>query len=305
MSILMVGSVALDSVKTPFGEANDALGGSAVHAALAARRFAPVDIVGVVGEDFPAAHIRLLEERGIGLEGLEVVAGGKTFRWGGTYFEDINRRETRFTELNVFESFRPQVGEKAAGAPYVFLANIDPELQLEVLGQCRAPKLTMLDTMNLWIDIRRDALVEAIRRVDIVLMNDEEARQFAGTLSLEKAAQALLGLGCKRAIVKKGEHGCLMFSRDGFFAAPALPLAKVVDPTGAGDTFAGGFVGWLAKQGDTSEAAARQAVVAGTALASFCVEDFSVHRVAALDGAELSGRVRRVLDAISCPPFSL
>jgi sugar/nucleoside kinase (ribokinase family) len=301
MSVLMVGSVALDSVRTPYGSAEDALGGSAVHAALAARQFSPVEIVGVVGEDFPKKHIAMLRRKDIGLDGLEIVKGGETFRWGGTYFEDINQRETRFTELNVFETFRPQISPAAQKAKFVFLANIDPELQLQVLDQCKSPKLVVLDTMNLWINIQRDALTEAIRRCDIILMNDEEARQFAGTQSLEQAARKLLKLGCKRAIIKKGEHGCLMFSGKGFFAAPALPLAKVIDPTGAGDTFAGGFIGYLAKSGSLSDASMRQAILAGTALASFCVEDFSVRKISRLKPADFRARVRQLAKAIACP----
>jgi len=305
MSILMVGSVALDSVQTPHGSAHEALGGSAVYASLSARQFAPVELVGVVGQDFPKEHIRLLRRHGIGLDGLEIVNGGRTFRWGGKYLDNINQRETLFTELGVFENFRPRVPARAAQLPYVFLANIDPQLQLRVLDQCRKPRLVLLDTMNLWIDIRRAALEEALRRVDIILMNEEEALQFAAATSIERAAKALLGFGCKRAIIKKGEHGCLMFSKNGFFAAPALPLPEVVDPTGAGDTFAGGFIGCLAQSGSLSEAAMRQAVVVGTALASFCVEGFGVSQVARLKRQDLRRRIRQLCSAISCPPVRI
>ncbi|MCX7011400.1 MAG: PfkB family carbohydrate kinase [Candidatus Sumerlaeota bacterium] len=305
MSILMVGSVALDSVRTPRGSVEDALGGSATHGALAARQFAPVEIVGVVGEDFPRRHINLLKRCGVGLTGLEVVKGGKTFRWGGRYFDDINQRETLFTDLGVFENFRPKIPAEAAALPYVFLANIDPELQLQVLKQCRRPKLVLLDTMNLWIDIRREALEEVLRRVDLILMNNEEACQFARTTSVERAAQTLLEYGVRRAIIKKGEHGCLMFSRQGFFAAPALPLADVVDPTGAGDTFAGGFLGYVAKKNSLTDDVMRQAVVVGTAMASFCVQGFGVERVASLKREDLRERVKQVAAAMACPPVRI
>lgn len=303
MSILMVGSVALDSVESPCGNLDDGLGGSAVYAALAASMLAPVEIVGVVGNDFPRRHIKLLEKHGIGIEGLEIVKTGKTFRWGGRYLSDINLRETLFTELNVFETFAPKIPPALAKLPFVFLANIDPVLQLQVLEQCRRPRLAMLDTMNLWIDIRREALEEALRKVDIVLMNDEEARMFADVLSLERAAKIILSYGPKRVIIKKGEHGSMLFSKKGFFSAPGLPLSRVVDPTGAGDTFAGGLIGYLAKAGTVSDAAVRQAMLVGTALASFCVEDFSVKRLAKLKKEDLRARLKMAAGAIACPAF--
>ena len=236
---------------------------------------------------------------------MEIVKGGETVRWGGTYFEDINQRETRFTELIVFETFRPKISADAQIAKFVFLANINPDLQLQVLDQCRSARLVVLDTMNLWINIQRDALTEAIRRCDIIMMNDEEARQFAETQSLEQAARKLLKLGCKRAIIKKGEHGCLMFSEKGFFAAPALPIARVKDPTGAGDTFAGGFIGYLARHGSLSDASMRQAILAGTALASFCVEDFSVRKIARLKKPDLRARARQLSKSIACPAIQV
>ncbi len=303
MSILMVGSVALDTVETPCGKVEDGLGGSAVHASLAASHLAPVEVVGVVGSDFPKRHIKLLEKAGIGTQGLEIVKGGCTFRWGGRYFTDINQRETLFTELGCFETFRPKVPPTLARLPYVFLANIDPVLQLQVLDQCKKPKLVMLDTMNLWIDIRREALIETLRRVDVVLLNDEEARQLADVISLEKAAKIILNYGVKRVIIKKGEHGAIMFSSKGFFAAPGLPLGRVVDPTGAGDTFAGGLIGYLARTGATDEKAMRQAMLVGTALASCCVEDFSVRRVSKLKKEDFRKRLKMATSAIACPAF--
>lgn len=305
MSILMVGSVALDTVESPCGKVEDGLGGSAVYASLAAAQLAPVEIVAVVGDDFPKRHIKLLKTRGIGVQGLEVVKGGKTFRWGGRYFTDINQRETLFTELNVFEEFAPKIPGPVAGLPYVFLANIDPELQLQVLSQCRKPKFVMLDTMNLWIDIRREALAEAIRRVDVLLMNDEEARMFADTISLEKAARKILSYGLKRVIIKKGEHGSMMFAKNGFFSAPGLPLSRVVDPTGAGDTFAGGLIGYLARAGKVNDVTLRQAMLVGTAMASCCVEDFSVRRLVKMKPEEFRKRLKLAQQAITCPPVKV
>ncbi len=305
MSILMVGSVALDSVESPCGKVEDGLGGSAVYGALAASYLAPVEIVAVVGDDFPKRHIKLLKSKKIGVQGLEVVKGGKTFRWGGRYFTDINQRETLFTQLNVFEEFSPKIPAPVANLPYVFLANIDPVLKLEVLNQCRKSRLVVLDTMNLWIDIRREALEEAMRRVDIMMMNDEEARMFADCLSLEKAAKYILKFGVKRVIIKKGEHGSMMFSKNGFFSAPGLPLSRVVDPTGAGDTFAGGLIGYLARSKKLTDDALRQAMLVGTAMASSCVEDFSVKRVAKLKPEDLRKRLKLVQQAMACPAFRI
>jgi len=289
--VLIVGSVAIDSVRTPLGEREAALGGAATFSATAASFFAPVDLVGVVGEDFPEEHLAFLEGRGINLEGLQR-APGKTFHWRGYYDYDVNQAHTLATHLNVFEHFRPVIPASYRRAEYVFLANIDPELQLEVLEQVERPKLTFCDTMNFWIEGKREALLEVLKRVDVVFMNDAEARELCGTFSLVRAGRQLLDLGPRAAIVKKGEHGAVLFTREGHFSAPSYPLEEVRDPTGAGDTFAGGFIGYVAHRDDPSEPNLRRAVVHGSVLASFNVEDFSLDRLRTLTQAEIRERYR-------------
>jgi sugar/nucleoside kinase (ribokinase family) len=296
--VLIVGSVALDDVKTPFGEEKAILGGSAVYGSISASCLAPVDIVGVAGEDFPSDCVERLNRRGVDTRGLQIVPGGKTFRWGGRYAGDMDEAETDYTALNVFESFRPAIPDAYREDEIVFLANIDPELQLAVLDQVRRPKIVMCDTMNFWIQSKRDALIEVLKRVNIALMNAGEARQLFGTNSLPEAGAKLLELGLQRAIVKKGEHGVLMFSPDGFFASPAMPLERVLDPTGAGDSFAGGFAGYLARNGSVREPSLRQGIVVGSALASFVVEDFSTRRLERVSPAELEERCRRLTGAM-------
>ncbi|MBN1867768.1 sugar kinase [Candidatus Sumerlaeota bacterium] len=293
MSLLIVGSIALDTVHTPYGKVEDAVGGSAVYGAYAASRFTPVSIVGVVGDDFPARELRSLRRCGVDLEGLERVKKGKTFRWGGRYFEDINQRETLYTELNVFSDFAPKLPDSYRRIPNVFLANIDPDLQLDVLRQVAKPRLVVCDTMNLWIDIKRPSLLRLLKKIDCLLLNDEEARMLGDSASLTRAALKLRRRGIERIVVKKGEHGCTMFGPEGVFGAPALPLAAVKDPTGAGDTFAGGMLGYLCGRA-LSEANWRKAIVAGTALASFCVEDFSTRRLRRLDPKTLARRCDEV-----------
>ncbi|HVP15497.1 MAG TPA: PfkB family carbohydrate kinase, partial [Terriglobales bacterium] len=243
--ILVVGSVALDSVRTPYGEAVEALGGSASYFSLSAAHFSPVSIVAVVGEDFPGEHRTLLESRRIDLSGLETAAG-RTFRWRGEYGPELTHAHTLETQLNVFSRFHPHLDERHRDCPFVFLANIDPELQLEVLRQTRKPRLTLSDTMNYWIARKPELVLEVLRRVDVALLNEEEARALAGESILVRAADRLLEQGAKAVIIKKGEHGALMFTDGACFSAPAYPLEKLVDPTGAGDSFAGGFIGWLA-----------------------------------------------------------
>ncbi|MFP4381469.1 MAG: PfkB family carbohydrate kinase [Candidatus Sumerlaeia bacterium] len=296
MSLLIVGSIALDSVETPTGSTEDALGGSAVYGSYAASLFTKPHIVGVVGDDFPKREITNLKKKGVETEGLEVVPDGKTFRWGGRYFEDINQRETLFTALNVFEHFEPKLPESYREISNVFLANIDPDLQLDVLSQIKKPRLVVADTMNLWIDIKHDSLLKLLKKIDVLLLNDEEARMLADTLSLPKAAAKLLGMGVERLLIKKGEHGCVMFSKDGVFASPALALPKVQDPTGAGDTFAGGMLGWLASRRTLNEANWRKAILVGTAMASFCVEDFSVKKLRNVKFEALKNRVETLRD---------
>lgn len=291
--LLIVGSIALDSVRTPFGEVKEALGGSATYSSYAASFFAPsVRLVGVVGEDFPKEHIKLLKDRGIHVEGLQVAAG-KTFRWAGAYEYDLNEAHTLATHLNVFETFKPAIPASYKKTDFVFLANIDPELQLSVLDQVEKPKLVACDTMNLWIKIKQDALRRVLKRVDFLFINDGEARQFANTPSLIRAGRVLQSWGPQYVVIKKGEHGALLFGKNTFFAAPAFPLEEVYDPTGAGDTFAGGFFGYLAKHGgDISEPMLRRAVVFGTAMASFTVEQFSLERLKTLSDDQLAARVR-------------
>jgi sugar/nucleoside kinase (ribokinase family) len=293
MGVIVVGSVALDSVKTPFGEVRDALGGAATFFSVAASYFTDVAVVAVVGEDFPAEHLHFLQGRGIDTSGL-CVEPGKTFRWAGAYGYDLNDRDTIDTELNVFEKFRPKIPENLAQVDYVFLANIDPELQRLVLDQVESPKLVACDTMNYWIERKREELLTTISKVDVMIINDAECRELAGEPNLIKASHRVLRMGPDAVIVKKGEHGALMFKGDSFFSAPAFPCESVYDPTGAGDAFAGGFMGHLAKTGDASDANIRRAVIYGTVMASFCVEQFSVNGMASLTGDDIETRFLRL-----------
>ncbi len=291
MGVLVVGSIALDSVKTPFGVAENVLGGSASYFATAASFFSDVSLVGVVGEDFPAEAIALFRERDIDLDGLERVSG-KTFRWQGEYRYDLNEAITLETQLNVFEHFRPKLPQRYRDSPYVFLANIDPELQLEVLGQVTRPRLVACDTMNYWIERKGAALKKVLQGVDLLTINEGEARQLAQEPNIVRAARAILGMGPKTVIVKRGEYGALMFNEATTFFAPAYPLENVYDPTGAGDTFAGGFMGYLANVDATSEEAMRQAIIMGSTMASFNVESFSLERLKSLAYAEIRDRFR-------------
>jgi sugar/nucleoside kinase (ribokinase family) len=299
MSILVVGSVAYDTVETPFGKAERVLGGSASFFAVAASFFVPVNLVGVVGEDFGEAQLAAFRGRDIDLEGLERVPG-KTFHWQGRYSFDLNARETVCTELNAFETFKPKIPARYRRSEHVFLGNIDPVLQREVLDQVERPKLVACDTMNFWIEGKPDELRNTLARVDVLLINDAEARQLSGEWNVVKAARAIRAMGPRVLVVKKGEHGVLMFTEGEAFAAPAYPLEEVFDPTGAGDTFAGGFVGYLAAQmggapgtGPRDEGAAlRRAVIMGSTLASFSVEAFSLDRLLRLTRAEIDARFR-------------
>lgn len=288
-SVLIVGSVAMDNVKTPFGEVKDALGGAAVYSSVAASYFAPIRLVGVVGSDFPKKHMQFLAARGIDLAGLQSMPG-KTFRWSGYYGFDLNQAHTLDTQLNVFQHFRPDIPEDYRESKYVFLANIDPDLQLQVLDQVKNPTLTVCDTMNFWIEYKKDSLLEVLKRVDVVFMNDAEVRQLCGTFSLVKAAHQIRELGPSVVIVKKGEHGAVMVSDGTYFAAPSYPLEEVIDPTGAGDSFAGGFIGYVASTDDISEGNLRKATVYGSTLASFNVQDFSLKRLSSLTLKDISAR---------------
>jgi sugar/nucleoside kinase (ribokinase family) len=288
--LLVVGSVALDTVETSQGKRDEILGGAASFSCYAASFFAPTRLVGVVGTDFPKAHEDFLGGHGIDLGGLERVPG-RTFRWAGRYATDFNTRTTLDTQLNVFETFKPKLPVAWSESPYVFLANIDPVLQLEVLTQVKQPRFSACDTMNFWISSKRAELLRVLERVDMLLLNDEEARQLSGLSSLPAAAKAISLLGPKAVVIKRGDAGALLFQGDDVFAAPAFPLDNVVDPTGAGDSFAGGCMGYLARTGDTSPSAVRAALVAGTVLASFCVEDFSLDRFRTLDAAAIRARI--------------
>ncbi len=281
MSVLIVGSIALDDIKTPIEEHQNLLGGSASYGAVAASFFSPVNLVGIVGTDFPKEHMELFQSKQIDLSGLQVVEG-QTFRWSGEYMWDLNTRETRSIALNVFEHFSPVLPENYKDTPIVLLANIAPELQHHVLDQVRLPRFVIADTMDLWINIAKDRLVELLARVHMLILNDGEARQLTGETSLIRAGNMLRGMGPEYVAVKKGEHGCLLFGPDGqFFSCPAYPLEDIHDPTGAGDTFAGGLAGYLAKAdgGEVTFDALRKAVVYGSALASYNVEAFSLERL--------------------------
>lgn len=287
--VLTVGSVAFDSIRTPFGEVSRVVGGAATFFSIAASFFSDVRLVAVVGEDFGERHMQVFGGRRIDLEGLQRVPGD-TFRWKGEYKLDLNTRETIYTHLNVFEDFSPRVPERFRSTPIVFLANIHPALQIEVLDQMEAPRFVALDTMNYWIDGTPSELGQVLRRVDAVVINDEEARQLSGNANLVKAAREIRAMGPRRVIIKRGEHGLLMTRGDGFFAAPGLPLEEVCDPTGAGDTFAGGFIGYLAAADDLSDDAVTRAAVCGSAMASLSVEDFGLGRLLSLTDEDIRAR---------------
>jgi sugar/nucleoside kinase (ribokinase family) len=288
MSLLVVGSIALDSVETPFGSREEVLGGSATYFSTAASFFGPVRLVAVVGEDFPEEHVRLLEARGVDTTGL-VRAAGRTFRWKGRYEFDLNQAHTLDTQLNVFADFQPRLPAAHRDSEFVFLGNIDPDLQRSVLDQVRSPRFVACDTMNFWIASKRASLLETLERVDLLFVNDAEVRQLAGESNVVVAARKVLGMGPKAVVVKRGEHGALFFSGREVFAASAYPLESVFDPTGAGDSFAGGFMGYLARHG-AQHGVLRRAIVLGGVLASFAVEEFSLERLKRLTSAEIRAR---------------
>ncbi|MGA3169403.1 MAG: PfkB family carbohydrate kinase [Chthoniobacteraceae bacterium] len=291
MPVLVVGSIALDTVKTPVAEHADLLGGSASYGAVSASFFTGVNLVGVVGDDFPKEHIEYFASRKIDLAGLQIVKG-RTFRWSGEYHWDLNTRDTRSVELNVFEHFTPTLAPGYASTPYVLLANIAPALQHHVLDQMERPRFVIADTMDLWINIAKAELVSLLGRVDMLILNDGEARQLTGVTSLIRAGREIRALGPRYVAVKKGEHGCLLFGPEGFFSCPAYPLEDIHDPTGAGDTFAGGLAGCLASQdhGEVTFDDLRQAVVYGSVMASFNVEAFSLERLRTLTQGEIAER---------------
>lgn len=297
MGLLVVGSVAIDSVETPFGKVEEALGGSAVYISIAASYFtAPIRLVGVVGGDFSKAHMQILEERDIDLEGLQVIKEGKTFRWGGKYHYDLNVRDSLYTNLNVFEKFDPTIPTGFKKSAYVCLGNIDPVLQRKVLSRINKPRLVVGDTMNYWIEHKPKELAETLKVMDVLVLNDSEARLLTNEPNLIKSARRIITMGPKAVIIKKGEHGALLVTGETIFSAPAYPLENIYDPTGAGDAFAGGFVGWLARTDDLSPENLKRAVIYGSTLASFCVEKFSVEGLRDLAYLHIQDRYRSFMN---------
>lgn len=293
-----MGSVAFDSVKTPFGEVDEAIGGSATYFSAAASFFAPVDIVAVVGRDFPHEALEFLSRRQVDLSGLKT-ADGRTFRWAGQYEPNMNDRRTLDTQLNVFADFRPVLSDQHKARPFVFLANIDPELQASVLDQVTGPRLVICDTMDFWIGGKKESLLKTMARVDVLILNDGEARQLVGDHNLARAAHKILEAGPRAVVIKRGEHGATLVTKDTYFSVPAFPVLSVTDPTGAGDSFAGGFVGCLAKSEDLSDNGMKKAMIYGSVLASFNVEDFSTRRLEILMDHEIEQRREQFLDMIS------
>lgn len=294
MSIVVTGSVAFDSITTPFGSVEKALGGAATYFSVAASHFAPVRLVAIVGEDFDEDQMRIFEGRAIDLSGLERVEGGRTFHWTGEYGYDLNVAHTKDTQLNVFADFSPRLPDSFRQSDFVFLANIDPGLQLDVLSQVESPTLVALDTMNYWIESARDALLEVVSKVDLVVINEGEVRQLTEEVNLIRGARKILAMGPTWVVIKQGEYGSLMVTADQIFAAPAYPLEDVFDPTGAGDSFAGGMIGYLASSGKVSDERMRQAIVMGSVVASFTVEKFSLDRLAEVTREELNDRYRKI-----------
>jgi sugar/nucleoside kinase (ribokinase family) len=300
--LLVVGSVAFDSVQTPFGKVQEVLGGSATYFSYSASFFTTVRLVAAVGSDFPDQHVRFLKDRGVNVSDLMTVPGGRTFRWTGEYGFDLNEARTLDTQLNVLADFKPALSSDARRTPFLFLANIDPELQLEVVKQMAArPRLIALDTMNFWIQGKRDALLRVLREVDVVTINEGEARQLAGEANLIKAARGIRSMGPRTVVVKRGEYGALMLAEDGFFVVPAYPLESVYDPTGAGDTFAGGFIGYLASQDAVDALTIRRGLVYGSVMASFTVEDFSLNRLSRLKQPEIAERYAAFHELVRLP----
>jgi len=301
MSLIIIGTVAFDAIETPFGKTDKIVGGAATYAGLAASYFYnKVKIVAVVGDDFHKEDIERFNNHGIDTEGLQVKEGGKSFFWSGRYHNDMNSRDTLVTELNVLADFDPVIPESYQDCEYLMLGNLTPQVQQTVIKRLKnRPKLIVMDTMNFWMDIAMDDLLETIKLVDVLTINDAEARQLSGEYSLVKAARKILTMGPKYLIIKKGEHGALLFHEDQIFSAPALPLAEVFDPTGAGDTFAGGFIGYMAKVGTINFNNMKNAIIYGSALASFCVEKFGTERILNLKGEEIAARIKEFVNLSS------
>ncbi len=300
MSILVVGTVAFDAIETPFGKTDKIVGGAATYICLSSSFFAKnLNLVSVVGDDFPSEAIQMLKNKSVDIDGLQIKKGEKTFFWSGKYHNDMNTRDTLDTQLNVLENFNPIVPEKYQESEFLMLGNLMPSVQKQVLSQMKKrPKLVVLDTMNFWMDLFMDDLKEALKEVDVLTINDEEARQLSGEYSLVKAAKIILAMGPKYLIIKKGEHGALLFNDDEVFFAPALPLEEVFDPTGAGDSFAGGFIGYLAKTNDISFENMKRAVINGSAMASFCVEKFGTQKLTEITQTDVSERINEFVKLV-------
>ncbi|HHH50598.1 MAG TPA: sugar kinase [Saprospiraceae bacterium] len=300
MSLVTIGTVAFDSIETPYGKVDRVVGGACTYISLAASYFTkPIQLVAVVGDDFPESELKYMKKRGIDLEGLQIKEGEKSFFWAGKYHDNMNKRDTLATELNVLADFNPILPESYKRAKYVMLGNLQPEVQMKVIKQMKKrPKLVVLDTMNFWMDVAMKPLKKVLKHVDVLTINDEEARQLSGEYSLVKAAKIIHKMGPKFLIVKKGEHGALLFQGDKLFFAPALPLAQVFDPTGAGDTFAGGFIGYLAKTDNISFENMKRAIIYGSTMASFCVEEFSINRLKRLKASEVKKRVKQFVKLV-------
>ncbi|MBU1121487.1 MAG: PfkB family carbohydrate kinase [Candidatus Omnitrophota bacterium] len=297
MSVLVVGSVALDTIKTPLGECCRVLGGSATYSSVSASFFSGVNLVAVVGGDFPKEHIDLLKKRDVCLKGLDIKQDGKTFSWEGEYSKDFSDPKTIATHLNVFSEFNPKIPREYKNAEYLFLANIDPVIQKAVLNQIEKPKLVVCDTMNYWIENKRQDLIDLLKNIDVFLLNESEARQLSGETVIIKAARAITKMGPKKIIIKKGEHGSIFFSDGSVFCVPAYLLESVFDPTGAGDTFAGGFIGYLAKNDKIDDETIRKAIVYGSIMATFAVEDFSLRKLGNINEADISRRFEKFKSA--------
>ncbi|MBA4167351.1 MAG: bifunctional hydroxymethylpyrimidine kinase/phosphomethylpyrimidine kinase [Chitinophagaceae bacterium] len=301
MSLIVVGSMAFDAIETPFGKIDRIVGGSATYVAYTASNFIrPIQQVSIIGEDFPEEEIAELQRRGVVFEGVERVKGKKSFFWSGRYHLDMNTRDTLVTDLNVLADFNPVIPDSYQGTEFLMLGNLDPEVQIKVIDQLKTrPKLIVMDTMNFWMEIAMSKLKEVLKKVDVLMVNDSEARQLSSEFSLVKAAKAIMQMGPKYLIIKKGEHGALLFHENQVFFAPALPLEEVFDPTGAGDTFAGGFIGHLAKTKDISFENMKTAIIVGSALASFCVEKFGPERLKTLNKEDIDIRIRQFVDLVN------
>lgn len=301
MSVICVGTMAFDAIETPFGKVDQIVGGSATYIAYAAGNFiTPIQQISIVGYDFPEAEMEELKKRGVALDGVEIVKDKKSFFWSGKYHLDMNSRDTLVTDLNVLADFNPVVPDSYQGAEFLILGNLSPDIQLSVINQLKVrPKLIVMDTMNFWMDIAMDGLKEVLKKVDVLLVNDAEARQLSGELSLVKAAKAIMQMGPQFLIIKKGEHGALLFHNEHVFFAPALPLEEVFDPTGAGDTFAGGFIGHLAKTKDISFENMKTAIIVGSAMASFCVEKFGPDRLKEITKEDIDARLGEFVQLVN------